>query len=162
MPLTIRPAPASLKASVWKHFGFHEVEGKRDLDKTHAVCKLCETKIRYFGGSTTNMRNHVSRFHPEVQEKEKQPVQVWGSFLCYPVIQNMLKSCVTITTEMLLHAHFSVLFLVFFIIMRNMLEVLPRKSHKNWYRIFYIFVWELWYKFTVQQKVCICLRDIAQ
>ncbi|KAK0146719.1 Zinc finger BED domain-containing protein 1 [Merluccius polli] len=69
----IRLAPPSLKASVWKHFSFHEVEGKRDLEKSHTVCKLCLTKIKYFG-NTTNMRNHISRFHPELEER--QPVVV--------------------------------------------------------------------------------------
>ncbi|KAK0145636.1 Zinc finger BED domain-containing protein 1 [Merluccius polli] len=31
----IRPAPGTLKAAVWQHFGFYEVEGK--LDKTYTV-----------------------------------------------------------------------------------------------------------------------------
>ena len=43
----IRPAPGTLKAAVWQHFGFYEVEGK--LDKTYTVCKVCGTKIKYFG-----------------------------------------------------------------------------------------------------------------
>lgn len=62
----IRPAPASLKAAVWQHFGFYEVEGK--MDKTYTVCKVCGSKIKYFG-NTTNLRNHIDRFHAELGEK---------------------------------------------------------------------------------------------
>ena len=62
----IQPAPSALKASVWKHFGFYDVDGKKDLDKSHTTCKLCRTKPKYFG----NMRNHITRFHPEEEEKQ--------------------------------------------------------------------------------------------
>uniref|UniRef100_A0A8C5MWL9 BED-type domain-containing protein n=1 Tax=Leptobrachium leishanense TaxID=445787 RepID=A0A8C5MWL9_9ANUR len=48
-----------------KHFGFYEHIGKRELDKTHAVCTACHTKIKYLG-NTTNLRNHVSRFHSDL------------------------------------------------------------------------------------------------
>ena len=40
----IRPAPASLKAAIWQHFGFYEVDGK--MDKTYAVCKVCRSQIK--------------------------------------------------------------------------------------------------------------------
>ncbi len=40
------PAPAGLEASVWKHFGFYKVDGKSEPDKSHAVLKLCHTKIK--------------------------------------------------------------------------------------------------------------------
>lgn len=63
----IKNAPTTLKADIWAHFGFYQQHGKPDLDKTHAVCKSCHAKIKYAGGNTTNMRNHVSRFHPELQ-----------------------------------------------------------------------------------------------
>ena len=66
----IRPAPGTLKAAVWQHFGFYEVEGK--LDKTYTVCKVCGTKIKYFG-NTTNLRNHISRYHSELEEKRPVP-----------------------------------------------------------------------------------------
>ena len=64
----IQPVPSALKASMW-HFGFHDVEGEKDLDKNHTICKLCLTKLKYFG-NTTNMRNHIKRFHPEEEEKQ--------------------------------------------------------------------------------------------
>uniref|UniRef100_A0A673J6Y6 BED-type domain-containing protein n=1 Tax=Sinocyclocheilus rhinocerous TaxID=307959 RepID=A0A673J6Y6_9TELE len=60
-------APATLKADVWKHFGFLETEkdGKRTLDKSYTMCRMCEVKIKYFG-NTTNMRNHLQRCHADV------------------------------------------------------------------------------------------------
>ncbi|XP_053554170.1 thyroid hormone receptor alpha isoform X1 [Bombina bombina] len=61
----IKNAPSILKASIWAHFGFYEHTGKHELDKTHAVCKACHTKIKYLG-NTTNLRNHVRRFHSEM------------------------------------------------------------------------------------------------
>ena len=66
----LRPAPASLKAPVWQHFGFYEVDGK--LDKTYTVCKECRSLIKYFG-NTTNLRNHILRFHSELGEKQPGP-----------------------------------------------------------------------------------------
>lgn len=74
----IKNAPSFLKADIWAHFGFYEVTGKHELDKTHAVCKVCHTKIKYFG-NTTNLRNHVSRFHQELasaaSKKTADPAQ---------------------------------------------------------------------------------------
>ena len=65
----IQPAPSALKASVWKHFGFYDVDGKKDLDKSHTTCKLCQTKLKYFG-NMTNMINHITHFHPKEEEKQ--------------------------------------------------------------------------------------------
>ena len=56
--MTELSAHSAFKASVWMHFGFYEVEGKKDLDKSHTTCKLCRTKQKYFG-NMTNMRNHM-------------------------------------------------------------------------------------------------------
>ncbi|KAF3861204.1 hypothetical protein F7725_001459 [Dissostichus mawsoni] len=61
----IKNAPSVLKADIWTHYGFYELKGKNELDKSHAVCKVCHTKIKYLGGNTTNLRNHLSRFHCE-------------------------------------------------------------------------------------------------
>ena len=59
-------AVAELKSGYWEHFGFYEVAGTRQqLDKTHAICNTCHAKIKYFG-NTTNMRNHISRWHAEL------------------------------------------------------------------------------------------------
>ena len=58
--------PHNLKADIWEHFRFYEVAGTRQqLDKTDAICKTYHAKIKYFG-NTTNMRNHISRWHAEL------------------------------------------------------------------------------------------------
>uniref|UniRef100_A0A667X1D9 BED-type domain-containing protein n=1 Tax=Myripristis murdjan TaxID=586833 RepID=A0A667X1D9_9TELE len=59
----IYPPPPTLKASVWVNFGFYGRNSK-NVDRTHAVCRHCHTKIK-FCSNTTNLRAHVSRFHPE-------------------------------------------------------------------------------------------------
>lgn len=57
------PASASLRASVWQHFGFYKDKGTvcTKFDKTW--CKLCDHFMVYSGGSTTNMRSHLVRHH---------------------------------------------------------------------------------------------------
>ena len=69
-PRRIRPAPASLKAAIWQHFGFYEIDGK--MDKTYTICKVCRSKIKYFG-NTTNLHSHISRHHSELGGK-KAPI----------------------------------------------------------------------------------------
>ena len=64
----IRPAPTSLKATVWQHFQFHEVKGR--IDKTHTVCKVFGTQLKDFG-NTTNLRNHLAWHHSELGEKQR-------------------------------------------------------------------------------------------
>ncbi|XP_056091129.1 zinc finger BED domain-containing protein 4-like [Rhinichthys klamathensis goyatoka] len=75
-PLTIHPAPSGLKASVWIHFGFHGRSSKH-VDRTHAVCRHCHTKLKNCG-NTSNLRAHISRFHPEeavwVKDDRLKPV----------------------------------------------------------------------------------------
>ncbi|KAI4819740.1 hypothetical protein KUCAC02_004976 [Chaenocephalus aceratus] len=61
----IKNAPCVLKADIWTHCGFYQLKGTKELDKSHAVCKVCRTQIKYLGGNTTNLRNHRSRFHCE-------------------------------------------------------------------------------------------------
>ena len=58
----IRPAQTSLKSTVLQHFEFHEV-------KTYTDCKVYETQLKYFG-NTTNLRNHLVRYDPELGEKQ--------------------------------------------------------------------------------------------
>uniref|UniRef100_A0A8C4S0T5 HAT C-terminal dimerisation domain-containing protein n=1 Tax=Erpetoichthys calabaricus TaxID=27687 RepID=A0A8C4S0T5_ERPCA len=58
----IQPAPSSFKADVWAHFGFYNIDGKKEIDKTH---------VKYFG-NTTNLRTHMARHHPE-DANEVQP-----------------------------------------------------------------------------------------
>lgn len=58
----IRPAPASIKANIWKHFGCFSVYAQRPLDKSHAVDKSLCIKIKFLG-NTTNMQNNFAHFH---------------------------------------------------------------------------------------------------
>ena len=64
----IRPAPTSLKATVWQHFEFHEVKGW--IDKTYTVCKLCGAQLKYFD-NTTHLKNHLKWYHSELGEKQR-------------------------------------------------------------------------------------------
>jgi len=52
-----------------------EVEGVKDLDKSHTSCKLCRIKLKYFG-NTTHLRSHITRFHPEEEKHSAVPVVV--------------------------------------------------------------------------------------
>uniref|UniRef100_A0A8C4RIG4 Zinc finger BED domain-containing protein 1-like n=1 Tax=Erpetoichthys calabaricus TaxID=27687 RepID=A0A8C4RIG4_ERPCA len=70
----IQPAPSSFKAYVWAHFGFYNIDGKKEIDKTHVICKLCKAKIKYFG-NTTNLRTHMARHHPEDANKVQPKVR---------------------------------------------------------------------------------------
>nr|XP_054607202.1 E3 SUMO-protein ligase ZBED1 isoform X1 [Nothobranchius furzeri] len=63
LELQIKDHPKTMKADIWSHFGFYQQSERHDLDMSYAVCKTC--KIKYVG-NTTNLRNHVSRFHPEL------------------------------------------------------------------------------------------------
>ncbi len=65
----IKNASTTLKADIWAHFSFYAQPGKHDLEKmscVHAVCKSCHAQIKYSGCNTTNLRNHISRFPPEL------------------------------------------------------------------------------------------------
>lgn len=57
-------APTSLKADVWKFFGFKKNEYSNELDKSKTICKICYMEVRYCG-NTTNLRDHLTRHHPE-------------------------------------------------------------------------------------------------
>uniref|UniRef100_A0A1A8H4B8 BED-type domain-containing protein n=1 Tax=Nothobranchius korthausae TaxID=1143690 RepID=A0A1A8H4B8_9TELE len=65
LALQIKDPPKTLKADIWSCFGLYQQSGRHDLDMSYAVCKTCRSKIKYVG-NTTNLRNHVSRFHPEL------------------------------------------------------------------------------------------------
>ncbi len=69
---TIVPAPASVyKAEVWRHFGFHYRQGTKEIDKSHAVCKMCNANVKY-SKNTTNLRAHIMRHHSDVPLTEQQ------------------------------------------------------------------------------------------
>ena len=60
----IHDFPGKAKSQVWKHFGFYAVEGNGPLkiDKEYTICKICETAIKFTGG-TTNQLNHIDKKH---------------------------------------------------------------------------------------------------
>ena len=59
-------SPANRSSSVWKHFGL--IKGSTEkLDKTKAVCKLCDQKIST-GGRMTNLKNHLKSRHASEYE----------------------------------------------------------------------------------------------
>ncbi|KAK0156170.1 hypothetical protein N1851_000540 [Merluccius polli] len=72
----IRPAPASLKAAIWQHFGFYEVDGK--MDKTYASTMDEETEE---GGPPSKTYKTLSGEHgrhsraksPEQKERADSP-----------------------------------------------------------------------------------------
>ncbi|KAK0139816.1 Zinc finger BED domain-containing protein 1 [Merluccius polli] len=69
----IQPAPSSLKAKIWTHFGFYRMPGKTELDMSFIVCRICKSKIKHFG-NTTNARAHITRHHPELMDTaQSQP-----------------------------------------------------------------------------------------
>ena len=58
------PPPVQLKAKIWEFFGFLQTPGSRELDMSHAICKLCRNKVKYCS-SSTNLRLHVTRRHAD-------------------------------------------------------------------------------------------------
>lgn len=51
------------------HFGLFSIVGKKDLDRTCKLCKLCCKKLKYFA-NFTNMRPHLTCYHPVLKEVE--------------------------------------------------------------------------------------------
>lgn len=66
--------PPSLKAPVWRYFGFRKEKDTDALDKTNAVCKLCQIEVKYFG-NTTNLNKHLQRHHPGIKPSTGQTGQ---------------------------------------------------------------------------------------
>ena len=46
------------RPNILRYFGFHEVIGKRELDRTHAACEICHTTKKCFG-IMRNLRNNI-------------------------------------------------------------------------------------------------------
>ena len=53
--------PDQLRSVVWRFFGFWSVGGKI-VDKTKAVCKLCNMEMAYHS-TTTNLKLHLEKVH---------------------------------------------------------------------------------------------------
>ena len=62
--IVLKNAPSVLKAEIWNFISdFTNRLGSTNW--IHRMRYACHTKIKYVG-NTTNFRNHVSRFHPEL------------------------------------------------------------------------------------------------
>ena len=66
--------PKKAKSPLWAYFGFEEnEEGKRVNDK-QVHCKLCHEAEQHekaaiaFSGNTTNLRQHLIKWHPEIAQ----------------------------------------------------------------------------------------------
>lgn len=67
--------PASYKADIWNYFGFRNDKAMaNELDKSKAICKICQTEVKYCG-NTTNLRNHMQRHHGDIVSQPTGPQQ---------------------------------------------------------------------------------------
>lgn len=55
------------KSDIWTHFGFRKGWKTSEIDRTVAICKLCDAEVKHAGG-TTNLLHHMRRKHPSVSE----------------------------------------------------------------------------------------------
>ena len=53
------------KADAWMHFGFKKDKNTNEIDKSVAICKLCNAEVKCAGG-TTNLSHHMRRKHPSI------------------------------------------------------------------------------------------------
>lgn len=68
----IVPAPASVyKAEVWHHFSFHYRQGTKEINKSIAMCKMCNANVK-LSKNTTNLRAHIMRHHSDVWLTEQR------------------------------------------------------------------------------------------
>ena len=74
----IHAALKHFKSHVWKNFGFHNLQGKNEIDMSHAFSKICYRKVKYCG-NTTNIRAHISRHHPELSDKTAEEAKAANS-----------------------------------------------------------------------------------
>ncbi|XP_051799781.1 focadhesin isoform X3 [Acanthochromis polyacanthus] len=60
--------PESLKADIWNYFRFRNDDSRKELDRSKAICKICQMEVK-FCGNTTNLRNHMQRHHQDIMSK---------------------------------------------------------------------------------------------
>lgn len=100
----IKPAPAAYKADVWTHFGFINKVGCAEMDKTHAVCKMCHARVKY-SGNMTNLRAHLARHHEDLPQtsnaKRMDPVQLTLNQVQSPKLPPTSSRAVKITQSVL-------------------------------------------------------------
>lgn len=67
---TIRPEGHCL-AVLW----FKNYEDRKELDQRKVICKMCKLEVKHCG-NTTNLRNHLNKYHPEtLLVKSSEPKQ---------------------------------------------------------------------------------------
>ena len=57
--------PKGAKSIYWAHFGFEVDKDGRRIDEKNVRCHLCNKAIGY-SGNTTNLSQHLNKWHPEV------------------------------------------------------------------------------------------------
>ncbi len=77
-PLTLT-TPLNKKAAVWKHFRFRKHDYEGTADKNIAICVICHADVKYCS-NTTNLRNHLTRHHPEVLVSTPPPTNRQRTF----------------------------------------------------------------------------------
>lgn len=64
--------PSQMKSGVWKHFDFKTNDDGSE-DRAKIVCRICQIELNYCR-NTTNMWNHVTRYHAALLASDKPPV----------------------------------------------------------------------------------------
>ncbi|MEW8547090.1 MAG: hAT transposon family protein [Candidatus Thiodiazotropha sp.] len=85
--------PGKAKSAVWKHFGFHAIDGDGplQLNRDFAICKHCHAAIK-FTGNTTNQQNHLDKKHGTFVDQKAS------------VRQPTINDCIQSTTKLGFHA----------------------------------------------------------
>lgn len=80
--------PTTLKANVWTHFGFRCKTGTEEVDRSHVVCKLCKSVLKYC--NNMNRHKHLSQIHAVVLQPvakaksvDRKEMQLDKSFVNY-------------------------------------------------------------------------------
>ena len=58
-------SPKGAKSPYWAHFGFEVNQDGKRLDEKNVLCRICSHKVGY-SGNTTNLGQHLQKWHPEV------------------------------------------------------------------------------------------------
>ncbi|XP_056437049.1 E3 SUMO-protein ligase ZBED1-like [Gadus chalcogrammus] len=53
-------------SSLWEHFGFQPNEKGEPANLDVAICKICRKSVQVKRGNTTNLRAHLSSYHPSI------------------------------------------------------------------------------------------------
>lgn len=58
-------SPKGAKSAYWAHFGFEVGPDGERVDEKSVLCRICSHKVG-FSGNTTNLGQHLQKWHPEV------------------------------------------------------------------------------------------------